>query len=397
MRIGYILENMTDGWLTYEIDALADLWAEIMIHPVNPATYGVFEADARYRKRLIAGDLFRAGATCLAHPVTAPGLFRKLSSHAGKKIALAALSTARIAGRRRPHIIHAHFATAPAATAWATSRLTGIPYGFTAHGGYDFTKSPIDRDFLALKCRDAAFVRCVSDYGRRRLIAMTGVDEARFRVIHCGVDTRYFTPRASDGIGARKEKTILTVAGLVEPKGIMYLLHALTDVTLKESGIRLVIVGDGPLRRELEETAGRLGVPAVFLGSVDNDKVRRYYHDADLFVLPCVTGQDGHHDGIPVALMEAMACGVPVISTRLSGIPELVEDGKSGILVPEKDARGLSGAIERLSADGDMRRRFSLEGRKKVVNEFEIRDVARRLMEIFSGSMTERAESGYGT
>jgi glycosyltransferase involved in cell wall biosynthesis len=382
MRIAYILEQMTGGWLGYELDALCDLWAEIMIHPVNPAVYGSFEGDARYRKRTLIGDLGRAAVTTLAHPAATPVLFRKLSSAAGKKIALAALSTSYRVGRERPVIMHAHFATAPAASAWAVSRLTGIPYGFTAHGGYDLTKGPIDRDFLTVKCRDAAFVRCVSDYGRRRLISMTGIDDARFRVIHCGVDTRYFAPRESPEKRTRKEKTILTVAGLVEPKGIIYLLHALADTSLKESGVRSIIVGDGPLRRELQEAARRLGAPAVFVGPVGSDEVRRYYHEADLFVLPCVTGQDGHHDGVPVALMEAMACGVPVISTRLSGIPELVEDNKSGTLVAEKDPRELAAAVKRLLTDADARRRFSMEGRKKVVTQFEIRDVARRLMEL---------------
>lgn len=386
MRIDYILEDMAPGWLGYELDALAALWARIAVHPVNPATYGSFAGQARYAKRTMGADMIRAAAVSCAHPLTAPALFGRLSSYAGKRIAIAALSTARIVDRQRPDVIHAHFATAPAAAAWAVSKLTGVPYGFTAHGGYDLTKGPIDRAFLAVTCRDAAFVRCVSDYGRRLLVSMTGRDQARYEVIHCGVDARYFAPRPAEREPARPAGTILTVAGLVEPKGIVYLLRALAEPPLKESGARAVIVGNGPLRADLEREAGRLGVPALFTGPATTDEVRNYYHDADLFVLPCVTGADGHHDGIPVALMEAMACGVPVISTRLSGIPELVEDGACGILVPQKDPRALSGAIGALLTDSDMRRRFSVEGRKKVQAQFEIRDVARRLMELFWSS-----------
>ncbi len=397
MRVAYLLEQMTGGWLGYEIDALCDLWAEIVIHPVNPAVYGAFRGDVRCRRRTMIGDLGGAAVAALAHPAVSPAVFRRLSAAAGRKIALAALSTARRVAGERPTVMHAHFATAPAASAWAVSRLTGIPYGFTAHGGYDLTKGVIDREFLTVKCRDAAFVRCVSDYGRHRLISLTGLDDARFRVIHCGVDTRYYAPRGSERSATPKEKTILTVAGLVEPKGIIYLLHALADASLKESGVRLIIIGDGPLRRALEEAALRLGVPALFMGQVGNDEVRRYYHDADLFVLPCVTARDGHHDGIPVALMEAMACGVPVISTKLSGIPELVEDGRSGILVAQKDPRGLAAAIKRLLADSDTRRRFSAEAREKVVGQFEIRDVARQLMEMFSDSVIKRGAGGYET
>ena len=391
MRIGYILENMKGGWLTYEIDALADLWAEITIHPVNPATYGVFGVDARYRTRTMSGDLVRAGAVSFVHPVAAPGLFRRLSSYAGRKIALAALSTAWVVGRQKPDILHAHFATAPAAAAWAASRLTGIPYGFSAHA-YDLFKEPIDREFLTQKCADAAFVRCISDYNRRYLMQTTGVDETKFHVIHCGVDTRRFAVDEKGPGRHPHKKTIVTMGNLVVQKGIRYLLEAFSDPALKEKSYRIVIAGDGPLKEELVRQAASLGVEADFLGAVDNHEVLRFYQNADLFVLPCATGEDGHHDGIPVVLMEAMACGVPVISTRISGIPELVEDGVSGILVPEKDSRGLSSAIKSLLADADMRRRFSIEGRKKVVNEFEIRQVGRQLMEMFSG----RANRGGG-
>ncbi|MBN2225026.1 MAG: glycosyltransferase family 4 protein [Deltaproteobacteria bacterium] len=384
MQIAYVLEHITGGWLKYEVDALSGLGAQIVVHPVNPAVYDVFEEEARYRKRTMAGDLVNAGAVSLAHPVKASGLFRKLSSYAGKKIALAALSTARIIGRERPNIIHAHFATAPAAVARAVSILTGIPYGFSAHA-YDLFKEPIDREFLAQKCADAAFVRCISEYNRRYLIETTGADETKFHVIHCGVDTRRFVFDRLKPKGHPRKKTIVTVGNLVQQKGIRYLLEALSDPSLDQKGYRTVIIGDGPLKAELMRQAVSLGVNADFLGAVDNRKVVQFYREADLFVLPSVTCSDGHKDGIPVVLMEAMACGVPVISTRLSGIPELVEDGKNGILVPEKDARALSGAIGRLLADADMAKRFSLEGRKKVVDEFEIRDVARQLMALFSG------------
>ncbi len=368
MRIGYILENMKGGWLTYEIDALADLWAEITIHPVNPATYEVFGVDARYRTRTIPGDLVRAGAISFVHPVAASGLFRRLSSYAGRKIALAALSTAWVVGRQKPDILHAHFATAPAAAAWAASRLTGIPYGFSAHA-YDLFKEPIDREFLTQKCADAAFVRCISDYNRRYLMQTTGVDETKFHVIHCGIDTRRFAVDGKGPEGHPRKKTIVTMGNLVEQKGIRHLVEALSDPTLKRNGYRAVIVGDGPLREELTAQALSLGVEAQFTGVVDNSEIMRFYREADLFVLPSVICPDGHRDGIPVVLMEAMACGVPVISTRLSGIPELVEDGVSGILVPEKDPRSLSGAIGTLLANADMGGGFrSKDGKRSSMN-----------------------------
>jgi colanic acid/amylovoran biosynthesis glycosyltransferase len=385
MRIAYVLEHMTGGWLGYEIDALSDLGTEIAIHPVNPANYGAFVGRPRYEERTTAGDVMRAAAVSLAHPVAVPGLFRRLSSYAGIKIAAAALSTAHIVGRQRPDVLHAHFATAPAAAAWAVSRLTGVPYGFSAHA-YDLFKEPIDREFLTRKCADAAFVRCISDYNRRYLIQTTGVDESTFHVIHCGIDTRRFSLNRPGPEKRSGKEMIVTVGNLVDQKGIRYLIEALSDPALKDRGCRAVIVGDGPLRQRLARQASSLGVRAEFTGAVDNSRIMRFYREADVFVLPSVTCDDGHRDGIPVVLMEAMACGVPVISTTLSGIPELVEDGKSGILVPEKDSRALSGAIAGLLDNADMRRRFSAEGRAKVVDEFEIRDVAAKLVDLFAST-----------
>jgi glycosyltransferase involved in cell wall biosynthesis len=382
MRIGYVLEHITGGWLRYEIDALAELGAEITIYPVNPATYDVFLNEPRCTNRTLAGDLVRAGAVWASHPAESITRFRELSSYAGKRIATAALSTAWMIGRERPDILHAHFATGPAAAARAASRITGVPYGFSAHA-YDLFKEPVDRPFLAKKCADAAFVRCISEYNRNHLIRTAGADESRLFVIHCGIDTGRFTAHRPASGGRSRRRTIMTMGNLVEQKGIAYLIEALSDPSIKQKGYRTVIIGGGPLKEGLMGQARSLGVETEFVGAVDNREVMRFYREADAFVLPSVTCRDGHMDGIPVVLMEAMACGVPVISTRLSGIPELIEDGKSGILVPEKDARSLAVAIKRLLSDGDLARRFSAEGRKKVVAEFDIRDVARRLMEMF--------------
>jgi colanic acid/amylovoran biosynthesis glycosyltransferase len=127
-----------------------------------------------------------------------------------------------------------------------------------------------------------------------------------------------------------------------------------------------------------------------FLGNISNDGVDYYYDLATVFVLPCVKAPDGDMDGIPVALMEAMASGIPVVSTNISGIPELIEDGKSGILVPEKDPRGLAEAIKAILSDVDMRKKFAVEGRKKVVSDFNIRDVAEKLNQLFASHMLQR-------
>ncbi len=206
MKVAYILERMIGGWLAYELAELGRLGVDIDIHPTNPAVYHEFEAEPGYRRRSLRADLWGSILSGCRHPLKAGRVLTALVPRAGWKIALAALSTARRLERENPSILHAHFATTPAAVAWAVSLLTGIPYGFTAHA-YDIFKEPVDRAFLTEKCRQAAFVRSISEYNRRFLVKTTGVDESKFHVIHCGVDTRSFcSSRIEKKKRARRER-----------------------------------------------------------------------------------------------------------------------------------------------------------------------------------------------
>ena len=383
MKVSYILEGMKRGWLTYEVDALRDIGVEIEIHPNNPVVYGDMFKDGFSDRRHFVLDLFNAVRVLSRRPTLALRLFYKMKGYAGWRIALTTLSMSlRITGGGS-NLLHAHFSSGPAATARAVSRLTGIPFGFTAHA-YDLFKEPVDYEFLKQKCRDAAFVRCISEFNRRYILENTGLDGENFHTIPCGVDTNRFSPDSMKRKEVRKEKVILTVASLIPPKGLSYLLDALSDPAVKRLGYRSIILGDGPMNDELVRKARDLGVDVDFMGGVPNEEIGNFYRSSEIFVLPCVTASDGHHDGLPVVLMEAMASGLPVISSDISGIPELIEDGVSGILVPEKDTAALSRSIYTLLTERGLREKFSVEGRKKVVEKFEIRDIARRLKGLFS-------------
>lgn len=391
MKVAYILEGIRAGWLTYEIDALRDIGVEIEINPNNPAAYGDFsdyvESDRRSFGKDIIGLVNNFLGSTFSGSSKTGTLFDRLRRYAGWRIAISTVAMADGIEKRGAKIIHAHFAAGPAASAMVVSELIGIPFAFTGHG-YDLYREPIDWEFHAEKCRRAAFVRCISEFNKKHLLSKTGVDGRNFHVVPCGVDTKRFRPSREGGNVSKGEGIVLTVAGLVTPKGLPFLLKAFSDPEVKRLGRRLVIAGDGPMKRELMSQALRLGVDAEFLGAVPNREVDAYYSRAEAFVLPCITAPDGHHDGIPVAMMEAMSSGVPVISSRISGIPELVEDGVSGILVPEKDAGAVANAIKTLLSDRDMRRRFSEEGRRKVVEKFEIKDVAKRLKKLFVNCST---------
>jgi glycosyltransferase involved in cell wall biosynthesis len=276
--------------------------------------------------------------------------------------------------------IHAHFATHPALSALIIHRLTGISYSFTAHG-HDVH---CDRRMLPEKLASAAFAVAISRYNRNLMAEECGLDYyAKTHVVHCGVDTSFFypAPEAKSDVPLR----LITVASLWEVKGHAYLIQACR--LLRERGIAFHcdLVGDGPLQARLQRQikVSQLDHVFTFHGPQSRDVVRDMLHQSHVMILPSVPTANGLREGIPVALMEAMACGLPVISSRLSGIPELVEHGVSGILVVPRDIMGLADAIEQLALAPELRERMGLAGHKKIVREFDLVSNAESLAALF--------------
>lgn len=284
--------------------------------------------------------------------------------------------------------VHCHFANHPALAGFIVHRLTGIPYSFTAHG----SDLHVDRRMLCEKVAEAEFVVPISEFNRQVIVRECGVgSDAKLAVIHTGVDTDYFTPgppRDGDGF------TIVCVGTLHEVKGQAYLVRACAR--LAESGIpfRCHLVGDGQDRDLLarEISAHRLDDRVTLDGLLDRDRLSALLRRADVLVTPSVPTREGKREGIPVVLMEAMSSGLPVVASRLSGIPELVEDGHTGLLVEPRDDAGLAGALERLYGDPALRQRLALEGRRKVLEEFDVRTNALRLAARFRGARRPEGE-----
>jgi colanic acid/amylovoran biosynthesis glycosyltransferase len=218
----------------------------------------------------------------------------------------------------------------------------------------------------------------ISDRWNGALIAM-GCPEDRIRVHRMGVDLRRFPPRQP---AVRSPLRIVTVARLVEKKGIDDAIVALSQVNVP---FEYEIAGDGPLRGALERLARERapGKHIRFLGARTHDEIAALLQSADLFLAPSVTGTDGDVEGIPVSIMEAMACGVPVISTLHSGIPELVAHGVSGCLVAEHDVRALSSAVSALAGDPALRARMGAAGRASVEAEYDIARLTDRLVDMY--------------
>lgn len=263
--------------------------------------------------------------------------------------------------------LHAHFATHPATVALVVSALTGIGFSFTAHAHDIFVRRPM----LRQKIREARFVRAISCFNRDFLAARYPEAAAKTAVIHVGVDPSAYE---SEGAGGGGPTTVLCVAALQAYKGLGVLVEACRQLHGEGIAFRCDIVGEGPLRAEIERHVARAGLGGIvqLRGARPEDEVARMMAAAAVIVLPSVVARDGQMEGIPVALMEAMAARRPVVASSLSGVPELVEDGVSGLLVEPGDAAGLASALRRLLADPGLRRAMGNAGRATVERRFRL-------------------------
>jgi glycosyltransferase involved in cell wall biosynthesis len=285
---------------------------------------------------------------------------------------------AREIGTQRIDHVHAHWATHPALAAYVIERLTGIPFSFTAHAHDIF----VNRTMLGAKIRAASFVAVISNYNRDYLASLYGNAIAeKLVLVRCGIDPQRFAPTAARRAHGGAGRRVVCVASLQPYKGHPVLVEALALVRERGVVVACELVGDGRERPKIEERIRALGLAesVALLGAKTSDEVVAIVQRADLFVLPSVVAPDGQMEGVPVALMEALACEVPVVASRLSGIPELVIDGVTGVLVAPGDAHELAGAIERLVTDDAQRRRLGAAGRQHVLEEFDETSNAQRL------------------
>jgi glycosyltransferase involved in cell wall biosynthesis len=267
--------------------------------------------------------------------------------------------------------LHNHIAKSSCSVAMLASALSGIPYSFTLHGP-DIFFEPI-RWRLDQKIKRAQFVACISDFCRSQAMAFSApTDWAKLHIIHCGVDPDLYTPPP------RKRGTqLLFVGRLAAVKGLPVLFDALTRTD--HTNLSLAIIGDGPDRAALQAQVQSLGLSdrVEFMGYRSQSEVASMLQDTDLFVLPSFA------EGVPVVLMEAMAAEIPVIASRIAGIPELVEHGKSGILAPPGNANALSQAIDNIINNQDLALEMGRAGRAMVQADFTSLGEAARLAHLF--------------
>ncbi len=271
---------------------------------------------------------------------------------------------------RRGIHIHAHFVDRAATVALVASRLLDTTYSVTAHAAEIYVRPVL----LPERIGQAAFAVTCTEYNRQHLASVVGPVVARrvMRLYH-GLDLAAFAGmegRPSESSG----HLLLAVAQLKEKKGLRYLIEACRLLADRGYGFRCEIVGDGPLRGDLERLIGELELEdiVVLTGAMPFSEVLERYRHASAFVLPCVVASDGDRDGIPNSILEAMAAGLPVVSTPISGIPEVVRDGDTGLVVAPADAIAIADAVTRLFDDPDRAAQFGANGRALVHREFDL-------------------------
>ncbi len=288
---------------------------------------------------------------------------------------------------RRLHAdrIHAHWATHPALAAWVIHQLTDVPYSVTVHA-HDLY---VDRSMLHRKLADAAAIVTISDYNARLIAELYGDVSEKVSVIPCGVDTEKLRV-ANDHATAGDPLQLTCVASLQDYKGHEHLLQACR--ILRDRGVRfhLELIGDGELRASLQSSAAQLGLDecVTFAGARANAEVLARVESSDMVVLPSVVTSSGKMEGVPVALMEALALGTPVIASDLSGVGELIIDGETGLLVPPGNAAAIADAVQRISDDAAMRRRLARAGRDRVEDRYDLARNACLLSAVLAGMAT---------
>ncbi|MCE8419826.1 glycosyltransferase [Rhodovulum sulfidophilum] len=274
--------------------------------------------------------------------------------------------------------LHNHFAQASATVAMLAAELAGLPFSFTLHGPADFL-DPVGWR-LDEKIRRARFVACISHFCRSQaMIHARPADWPKLAIVHCGVEPGRYRRDPAPATGPATARELLFVGRLAAVKGVPLLLEAMARLGPEHPGARLTLIGDGPERARIEAEAARLGLGTrvVFAGYRSQEEVAGALARSDLFVLPSFA------EGVPVVLMEAMAAGLPVVATRIAGIPELVEDGVSGLVVDPGSATALTAAIGAVLADPETAARMGAAGRERVCAGFDARAEALRLATLF--------------
>ncbi len=297
-----------------------------------------------------------------------------------KEVWQAAMLASEVKCRNITHL-HAHFATSAATVTRLAAHFAEVPYTITAHAKDIFHENAETND-LAIKFNNAATVVTISDYNLNYLAER--FPEINLKLIHNGLELEHFPFKAP----TNRPPRIIAVGRLVEKKGFADLINACAILAKSERKFQCEIIGVGELEKELKNQLESLGLNNVvkMLGPKPQHEVIAKVQEACVLAAPCVIGQDGNRDGLPTVLLEAMALGTPCVSTDVTGIPEVVQHGKTGLQVPQYNPQALAEALGNLLDDAALQVRLATQARTLIEKEFDVEKNASQLREVFASA-----------
>jgi len=388
-RIAYIVSrfpHLPETFILREMEKMTELGWRISLYPIITQRQSVLHAASRrwmenaQRMPFLSAPILAENARAALRPDSRYlDLLRQIlwENRSSAKFLLRSLALFPKAvwaaqAMRAEGIVHmhAHFATHPALFAWIVHRLTGISYSITAHAHDIF----VCRAMLPTKLRDASFIAAISNFNRDFLAQVVGgwvLDKTH--VIHCGIDPTQYAPRRKPAAGA-DQFNILNVGSLQPYKGQLHLVEACQLLRERNIPFTCKIIGEGAERASLERLIRNAGLEKMVRleGAQTQEAVARMLPESDCYAQPSIVTGSGKMEGIPVALMEALACELPVVTSSLSGIPELVIPEKTGYLVPPADPVALANAIEKVFQDPLQAASFGRAGRALVEQQFNL-------------------------
>jgi colanic acid/amylovoran biosynthesis glycosyltransferase len=405
VRVLYVVSLFpcwSETFIVREIQALVRAGVDVRIVSLRHASEDLVQSDAaalldRVLHPVPFGRSFAAVVReCLAAPLRQLRLLATIlggvrgSRGARAKSLVAWWRTLALADRVRalaPQLIHAHWATYPSTAALILSRSLGIPFSFTCHAHDIF----VEDHLVAAKLRGARFAVTISDYNKALLAERHGAESvANLHVVRCGVALPELEYRPS----GRQAGSILAIGRLDPIKGFRDLIEACALLARHGVVLRCDVIGEGPERRALEAQIARCGLQdsVRLLGAMKGEQVREHLYRAAVFVMPSVVTAAGNSDGIPVALMEAMAAGAPVVATTVSAIPELVRHGTNGLLAAPGDPEALAERLRTLLSDPELGRGLAARARETVERRFNSDVEAQRLRALLNHALDAGGE-----